>query len=47
MLDLRRSLSGGSILTTGGAIELVVLTMERDSCHEVVVWCGAIELGVL
>jgi hypothetical protein len=40
-------LSGGSILTTGGAIELVVLAVERCFCCEVMVWCGAINLAVL
>ena len=37
MIDLRRSLSGGSILTSGGATNLVVLSVERYSCGEVVV----------
>jgi hypothetical protein len=47
MLDLRRSLSDGSILTTGSAIESAMLSVERYSRHEVVVWRGAIKSVVL
>jgi hypothetical protein len=48
MIDLRRSLPGGSILTSSGAINLVVLSVERYSCGEVVVvvWRDALDCVV-